>query len=134
MSNIKQIWTHLKQDPMISVVGIIGTALSIFLIMVVVAIQQVKTVPIAPEMNRNRMLFSSSVIVNGILEDNKGSWDISSMSAYAVKELYQSLKTPELVSKYGDNVYITASVPGMAPVRCQNKVTDQNFWKVFNFF
>jgi putative ABC transport system permease protein len=134
MSNIKQIWAHLKQDPMVSAVSIIGTALSIFLIMVVVAIRQVKTVPIAPEMNRNRMLFSSSMIMNGILADNKNSWSVSSMSAYAVKELYQSLKTPELVSKYAwDNVYITTSVPGMAPVRCQSKATDQNFWKVFNF-
>ena len=40
-----QAWAQLRQQPMISVVSIAGTALAIFLIMLVVMMQQVKVAP-----------------------------------------------------------------------------------------
>ena len=43
-----QAWAQLRQQPMISVVSIAGTALAIFLIMLVVMMQQVKVAPFAP--------------------------------------------------------------------------------------
>ena len=51
-----QAWAQLRQQPMISVVSIAGTALAIFLIMLVVMMQQVKVAPFAPESNRDRFL------------------------------------------------------------------------------
>lgn len=47
----KQALAQLRQHPLISIVG---TALSIFLIMLVVMMQQVKVAPFSPESNRNR--------------------------------------------------------------------------------
>ena len=44
-----QAWAQLRQQPMISAVSIAGTALAIFLIMLVVMMQQVKVAPFAPE-------------------------------------------------------------------------------------
>ena len=38
----KQALAQLRQHPLISIIGIVGTALSIFLIMLVVMMQQVK--------------------------------------------------------------------------------------------
>ena len=52
----KQALAQLRQQPIISAVSIIGTALAIFLIMLVVMMQQVKTAPFAPESNRDRFL------------------------------------------------------------------------------
>lgn len=49
-----QALAQLRQHPIISAVSIIGTALAIFLIMLVVMMQQVKTAPFAPESNRDR--------------------------------------------------------------------------------
>ena len=43
-----QAWAQLRQQPMISAVSIAGTALAIFLIMLVVMMQQVKVAPFAP--------------------------------------------------------------------------------------
>jgi putative ABC transport system permease protein len=40
-----QAWAQLRQQPMISAVSIAGTALAIFLIMLVVMMQQVKVAP-----------------------------------------------------------------------------------------
>ena len=53
---ITQALAQLRQHPIISAVSIIGTALAIFLIMLVVMMQQVKTAPFAPESNRDRFL------------------------------------------------------------------------------
>ena len=51
-----QAWAQLRQQPLISAVSIAGTALAIFLIMLVVMMQQVKVAPFAPESNRDRFL------------------------------------------------------------------------------
>ena len=48
----KQALAQLRQHPLISMIGIVGTALSIFLIMLVVMMQQVKVAPFSPESNR----------------------------------------------------------------------------------
>ena len=42
-----KLW-HKRQHPLISIIGIVGTALSIFLIMLVVMLQQVKVAPFLP--------------------------------------------------------------------------------------
>ena len=52
----QQAWAQLRQQPLISMVNVAGTALSIFLIMLVVMMQQVKVSPYAPESNRDRYL------------------------------------------------------------------------------
>lgn len=52
----KQALAQLRQHPLISVISIAGTALSIFLIMLVVMLQQVKVAPFSPESNRDRFL------------------------------------------------------------------------------
>lgn len=44
----KQALAQLRQHPLISIIGIVGTALSIFLIMLVVMMQQVKVAPFLP--------------------------------------------------------------------------------------
>lgn len=41
-----QAWAQLRQQPLISAVSIAGTALAIFLIMLVVMMQQVKVAPL----------------------------------------------------------------------------------------
>ena len=53
---IQQAWAQLRQQPLISAVTVAGTALSIFLIMLVVMMQQVKVAPFPPESNRDRFL------------------------------------------------------------------------------
>ena len=57
-----QAWAQLRQQPMISAVSIAGTALAIFLIMLVVMMQQVKVAPFAPESNRDRFLLCPTYI------------------------------------------------------------------------
>ena len=57
--NIKSIFINLRHQPVVSVVSIIGTALAIFLIMIVVMISDIGITPYAPESNRDRFLHNT---------------------------------------------------------------------------
>ena len=52
-----QIIYDMRTQPVIAWVTVIGTALSIFLIMTVVMMQQVGIMSFAPESHRDRMLY-----------------------------------------------------------------------------
>lgn len=52
----RSAWFQMKHQKVLSIVTIAGTALAIFLIMIVVMMQEVQTAPYAPESNRDRFL------------------------------------------------------------------------------
>ena len=54
---LKQAWRLLKENRLLSIVSILGTALAICLVMVIVIVWQVRTAGFKPETHRERMLF-----------------------------------------------------------------------------
>ncbi len=129
----QQAWAQLRQHPIISVVNVGGTALAIFLIMLVVMQQQVKVAPFAPESNRDRFLHAQWLsLVNKNWGANSGS--NGPMSAKTARELYQSLKTPEAVTIYTCiPMPNTVSMPGKPSTGIDLLETDDVFWRVFDF-
>lgn len=128
----QQSWAQLRQQPLISAVGIAGTSLAIFLIMLVVMIQQVKIVPFAPESNRDRFLHISHMGITNETQ-NKGTSN-GPMSVQTARECFQSLKTPEAVSIYGCMVVSTpVSMQGKASTGIDLRQTDDVFWRIFDF-
>lgn len=127
-----QAWAQLRQQPLISTVSIAGTALAIFLIMLVVMIQQVQVVPFAPESNRDRFLHVKWMSIS-----NKDWGDGTSngpMSVRTARECFQSLKTPEAVSIYACQTESTpVSLPGQPSTGVDMLQTDDVFWQVFDF-
>ena len=90
----QQAWAQLRQNPIISVVNVTGTALAIFLIMLVVMVQQGQVEPFAPESNRDRMLYYTNTSVR-----NPKMWgaDDSSngcMSVQVADQCFRTLTTP----------------------------------------
>ena len=78
-----QAWAQLRQQPMVSAVSIAGTALAIFLIMLVVMMQQVKVAPFAPESNRDRFLHVKSMsISNSCLLYTSAASDVYKRQVY----------------------------------------------------
>ena len=129
-----QALAQLRQAPIISAVSIIGTALAIFLIMLVVMIQQVKTAPFAPESNRDRFLHAHFLSLGNEKIWGKGETSNGPMSAQTAKELYASLKTPEAVTIYGCAALTTpVNLPKQAATGFDLRQTDDKFWKVFDF-
>ena len=128
-----QALAQLRQHPIISAVSIIGTALAIFLIMLVVMMQQVKTAPFAPESNRDRFLHGHYLSIEQE-KWGKGNSSNGPMSVQTAKELWQSLKTPEAVTIYGCHATTTpVSLPKKAASSFDLRQTDDVFWRVFDF-
>ena len=94
-----QTWAQLKQHRLISVITIIATALSIFFIMLVVMMDQVKVAPFSPESNRDRFLH---VKYGSITNEKWGAGNTSTgpLSLKSATTLYKSVETPEVVSIY----------------------------------
>ena len=129
----QQAWGQLRQQPLISLVNVAGTALSIFLIMLVVMMQQVKVAPFAPESNRDRFLH---VRCGSITNEEWGEGNSSNgpISVRTGRELYKSLTTPEAVTLYTIGTTATpVSLPNQPATAVDVKETDDDFWRVFDF-
>ncbi len=128
-----QAWAQLRQQPMISVVSIAGTALAIFLIMLVVMMQQVKVAPFAPESNRDRFLHVHYMSITN-KSWGEGNSSNGPMGIKTALECFKSLKTPEAVTIYTCMVISTpVNLPGQPATGIDLLQTDDTFWRVFDF-
>ena len=97
MTTLKQALNEMRSQPVIGAVTLAGTALAIFLIMIVVMINNVKIAPIAPESGRNRMLHEKHMDFRKLNGENRGSGDIGYKMA---RELYGDLESAEATAVY----------------------------------
>lgn len=130
---IQQALAQLRQQPLISTVSVLGTALAIFLIMLVVMQQQVKTAPFAPESGRDRFLHVSFGSITH-LSAKEGNSSNGPWAAQTLDQIYKPLKSAEAVSIY----YVFAvptpvSIYGQAAENVDKLETDADFWRVFDF-
>lgn len=93
----QQALYHLRENPIITWVSVLGTALAICMIMVLVITFQVRLVDCEPEVNRSRSLYVSAMSVK-----NKGGSDGDSsnarMSVRTGRECFKNLTTAEAVT------------------------------------
>lgn len=135
MINIfRQAWAQLKAQKMLGIISIVGTALAIFLIMVVVMLQQVKVVPFAPESNRDRLLHASMASIKTVDGADNYFESNGPLSYESARKLFYALETPEAVSIYEPGTSTApVSLPASQAVSVDIRNTDDNFWKVFDF-
>lgn len=126
---IKQTWHEARRQPVISIVSVVATAFTIFLVMTMSVIDRVKTAEFTPETNRSRMLVATGVHI----EDDNGGGS-SPLSIPFLHELYDSIDGVEALAIFTANPDpIDVSVPGKAPLNLNYKGVDNGFWKVFEF-
>ena len=126
---LKQMLQLFKENKLISCISVLGTALSICMIMVIVILYQMNTENMAPETNRDRMLYISYISVKQDSGNGTGG-----VSRYLINEGFQSLQLPARIAAVagGGEQYI--SVPGIKEeLKGELKFTDVAFWKMFNF-
>ena len=127
-----QTLAQLRQHRLISLITIIATALSIFLIMLVVMMEQVKVAPFSPESNRNRFLHVRNVSI-GNNEWGDGTSN-GPMSLIAAKRLYKSIESAEAVTAYcAATLPMPVSLPGQPLNVADVRETDEVYWRVFDF-
>ena len=117
---------------MLSGVSVTGTALAIFLIMVVVMMNDVKIQSFPPESHRERMLYadygSYYEIQDGPDRNRNGG-----MSARTAGKLYKDLEGAEAVSVYAAWLQNeSVSTPGKPSVKVDVRGCDADFFKVFD--
>lgn len=126
-----QIIYDMRTQPVIAWVTVIGTALSIFLIMTVVMMQQVGIMSFAPESHRDRMLYGMFLhkqsLENG--NDNRSA----GLSYESAKKLYGELDGVEEISyQYTDLDRYDAKGTTGGKFTVDTRQTDDGFWRVFD--
>lgn len=130
---IKLAWASIRQQPMVSTVSIAGTALAIFLIMIMVMITEIKTAPFAPESNRDRWLVQkfASIAHKDWGENNTSN---GALGFNTIKAVFYEMKTPEAVTAMDAWPMVASlSVPGQPAFGAEYRGVDNGFWDVMDF-
>ena len=130
---IQQAFFQLRNQPLLSVITVLGTALAIALIMVILIVYQAKTADYAPEVNRSRSLY---VKWERTVYDKKdpNSAGHSRPSLWLVKEIFYPLTTPEAVTAtYEGGEVLVGTVGSDEEMNTPLMLTDAAFWKVYQF-
>lgn len=96
-SKIRQIIYDLRTQPIIAWVTMAGTALTVFLIMTVVMLQQVGVTSFAPESHRDRMLYGMYIHIKGI-GSNSSIDNSSGLSREMARKMYDGLEGVEAIA------------------------------------
>lgn len=129
-NKILQILYDLRHQPVISGVTLIGTALTIFLIMIVVMIQQIPVLPFAPESNRPRLLLGCNMHLESL---NDNGVRCAGLSFNAAKKLYENLKGVECISyfqQYAQKEDVKG--PTAKLFLANGRKADADFFKIFD--
>lgn len=127
----KQAWNILRQEKLFSSIYILGTGLSITLVMVLSIVYYIKIANIYPETNRDRMLIVKSCLV----KLHKGDQWSGTLSYKVLEEVIFPTHTAEAIavtcSQYEENYIQPVGSFDQLPVAI--KYTNTGFWDVFNF-
>lgn len=126
----QQALYHLRENPIITWVSILGTALAICMIMVLVITFQVRLVDCEPEVNRSRSLYVSTMAAK---DKGAESGSLSYMSVHTGKECFKALTTAEAVTLVSIPEKVRVSLPAGTKVTADMKQTDDAFWQIFKF-
>lgn len=126
----QQAFYHLRENPIITWVSVLGTALAICMIMVLVITLQVRLVDCEPEVNRSRSLYVSTMAA--VYKDTE-SGAFAHMSVKTGKECFKPLTTAESVTLISVPEKVRASLPAGAKMTADMVQTDDQFWHIFHF-
>ena len=126
----QQAFYHLRENPIITWVSVIGTALAICMIMVLVITLQVRMVDCEPEINRSRSLYVSTMAVRYKGTDH-GAY--GHMSVQTGKGCFKQLSTAEAVTLISLPEKVRVSLLAGAKLTADMVQTDEQFWHIFRF-
>lgn len=122
----------LKQNPFISVISILGTALAIMMIMTMIVTDGIQNASVAPENKRDRTLYLVSFAERDT-SNGKSSMYASGGLPYEIMKNYvvPALKTPELTVATSDmNAVVKREGTNDASYQ-MIQTTDADYWKLY---
>lgn len=129
----KQAIASIRENPLVSFLTVLGTALSVAMMMVLVLVYQVRTASFSPVSERNRLLYLE--LIEGLNEKGHGYFGGGPLGLRVVRECFYPMTTPEQITAVSSGTTSKrTSVPGVKTVReCDVRLVDASFWKVFDF-
>ncbi len=125
----KQAIQILRQNMVMSIIAILGTALAIMMITSIIVAEEARSISVAPEINRHRTYY----IVRQVLRDsvNNSHWS-SNFSFDNYYSHFRDLEIPELTS-VNMNANKPLSVEGMkVRENARVKYTDTDYFKIIS--
>ena len=130
MQTIRQAFTILKQNPLLSTISILGTAFAITMIMAIVITWQTKYADLEPEVNRSRCLYFSAMHVQG--KENKDWNNFGKPSAAFMKECIQPLPEVEACTAFSTaDVALVSLTDGNNRLKVVSMRRDPDFRTLF---
>ena len=134
LNYFRQAWTLVRQHKLFTSIYVVGTGLSIALVMTLFIIFYVKFGPVYPEYNRDRTL-----VVKPMKRYPKGkpeNWNINGgVAYYVVDEMLVGLPHVELVAgsmiDFWENCQVSAT--DVKPFKAVPRFVNEAFWKLFSF-
>ena len=131
----KQAWTLVRQHKLFTSVYVVGTGLSIALVMTMFIIFYVKFAPVYPEYNRNRTLVISTMKCQE-KEKTSNCYAAQGVVYYVVRHLFDgALPHAEAIGvtvpSWGSKVRV--ELAGKANLEISPLYVNDGFWRVFTF-
>lgn len=127
---IRQIFFDLRRQPLVSSVTIIGTAMSVFLIMIVAILARVKVAPYPPESCREQLLMGENIHVRSKDKESDAS---SPLSYSAAIKLYGNLRGVKRISvQQTSSNTIEAKGTTDKNFTSYSRTVDGEFFKIFD--
>ena len=134
---IRQAWTMIKQQKLFSGIYIVGTGLSIALVMILFIVIYVKTAPLYPEYKRDRTL--SIQYVMKTLRDTTRIERGNRLASYKLFKRFENLPHLEAIGATKLNWITADMVSYLETVDSQELIpvfplyVEDGYWKVFDF-
>lgn len=130
MQTIRQAFTILRQNPLLSTISILGTAFAITMIMAIVITWQTKYADLEPEVNRSRCLYFSAMHLSSKTKEGRHSY--TTPSPAFMKECIQPLSEVEACTSFDPaSAALVSLTDGSNRVKVDAMQTDPGFWRVF---
>lgn len=126
---MKQILSLIRQNPFFSTVSIIGTAVSIAFVMVVYMVYDIQTANLAPEVHRDRMVYSSYGYSYRQADHSNSN---TGMSYRAAQSIFTELPGAETVTYLGPVYTLYCGPSPSQGMRRTVRQVDLNYWHVYD--
>lgn len=126
---LKQAWHTLCENPVLSAISIIATALAIAMIMVMFTTKRVETDNFAPESHRDRSLY-----IRGIdYQRSEGDSETAGLNLLLVQEILDPLQSAEAIALITTNKYDLMLPDYKGKVKGKVSKVNQDYYKVMDF-
>ena len=130
----KQAWNLIRQEKLFSLIYIVGTGLSVAMVMVLSIIFYVRIANVYPETNRSRTLVVKSAQIKAKIEGEGSS--SSNLSEKLINTCIAPVKGIEalaLILDYDGESNLVQPVGTNEQLPITSKFVNTGFWKVYNF-